>query len=115
MSRHAPEVSSASTQHKAASLVSFGCGVSGTSVYLVQRRLDMIPPRLSTKICSLRSGVDRLAFSVIWQMDDEANVRSVRFAKTVIRSQAALAYDDCQKHLDADIKPEYDLDESVVQ
>lgn len=72
----------------------------GTSVYLVDRRIDMIPPRLSTHICSLRDNVDRLAFSCFWIVDADANVRETRFAKTVIRSKGALAYADAQAHID---------------
>jgi exosome complex exonuclease DIS3/RRP44 len=72
----------------------------GTSVYLVDRRIDMIPARLSTQICSLRDNVDRLAFSCIWVMDPDANVVETSFCKSVIRSAAALAYADAQKHLD---------------
>jgi exoribonuclease II len=50
----------------------------GTTVYLVQRRIDMLPKPLTEDICSLRSGVDRLAFSVLWEMTDEAEIVGVR-------------------------------------
>jgi exosome complex exonuclease DIS3/RRP44 len=42
-----------------------------TSTYLVERRLDMLPGYLTTQLCSLRSKEDHLAFSVIWEMDDD--------------------------------------------
>ena len=47
-------------------------------MYLVQRRIDMLPKPLTEDICSLRSGVDRLAFSVLWEMTDEAEIVGVR-------------------------------------
>ena len=49
-----------------------------TTVYLVQRRIDMLPKPLTEDICSLRAGVDRLAFSVIWEVTPEAEVRRLR-------------------------------------
>lgn len=48
-----------------------------TTVYLVQRRIDMLPKPLTEDICSLRGGVERLAFSVIWEVTPQAEV-SVR-------------------------------------
>ena len=57
----------------------------GTTTYLVQRRIDMLPKPLTEDICSLRAGQDRLAFSVLWEIDAEARVASVRFTKSVIR------------------------------
>ena len=48
----------------------------GTSVYLVDRRIDMLPGLLSTDLCSLRPEVDRFAFSVIWEIDQDANIVS---------------------------------------
>ena len=56
-----------------------------TTTYLVQRRIDMLPKPLTEDICSLRGGVERLAFSVLWEMDENANALSVRFTKSVIR------------------------------
>jgi exosome complex exonuclease DIS3/RRP44 len=72
-----------------------------TTTYLVQRRLDMLPKALTEDICSLRAGVDRLAFSVIWEMAPEsAEVLATRFTKSVIRSRAALTYAEAQARLD---------------
>jgi exosome complex exonuclease DIS3/RRP44 len=86
-----------------------------TSVYLVERRIDMIPSRLSTQICSLRCKTDRLAFSVIWILDDEAQIQSVRFEKTVINSVAELCYADAQKHLDEHIRQEDDAIDGIAR
>ncbi|XJO75197.1 hypothetical protein BDV3_005914 [Batrachochytrium dendrobatidis] len=75
----------------------------GTTVYLVDKRIDMLPSLLGTNLCSLRSNVDRLAFSCLWEMSPLAEVISVRFTKSVIRSKASLTYDEAQARLD-DVK-----------
>ena len=62
----------------------------GTTTYLVQRRIDMLPKPLTEDICSLRAGVERLAFSVLWEVDPRARVVSVRFTKSVIRCVPSL-------------------------
>ncbi|CAI5531049.1 unnamed protein product, partial [Closterium sp. Naga37s-1] len=72
----------------------------GTSVYLVERRIDMLPKPLTEDICSLRGGVERLAFSCIWEMTPEAEIISVRFTKSVIKSAAALSYVEAQARMD---------------
>ncbi|KAL4274431.1 hypothetical protein HN51_057220 [Arachis hypogaea] len=72
----------------------------GTSVYLVERRIDMLPKPLTEDICSLRSDVERLAFSVIWEMTPEADIVSSRFTKSVIKSSAALSYVEAQARMD---------------
>lgn len=50
----------------------------GTTCYLVQRRIDMLPKPLTEDICSLRGGVERLAFSVLWEMTPEGEVIGCR-------------------------------------
>ncbi|XVF62323.1 hypothetical protein PTKIN_Ptkin08bG0208000 [Pterospermum kingtungense] len=72
----------------------------GTSVYLVERRIDMLPKPLTEDICSLRADVERLAFSVICEMTPEAEIISTRFSKTVIKSCAALSYVEAQARMD---------------
>lgn len=52
-----------------------------TTVYLVDKRIDMVPELLSSNLCSLRGNVERFAFSAIWEMDDDANIVSTRFHK----------------------------------
>jgi len=51
----------------------------GTTVYLADKRVDMLPSLLGTNLCSLRSGVERLAFSVIWVSDECVRFRLLRF------------------------------------
>jgi len=59
----------------------------GTSVYLVQKRIDMLPKLLTTDLCSLRGNVDRLSFSCVWILDTQtAEILDVKFHKSVIRS-----------------------------
>ncbi|GJP42959.1 hypothetical protein CLOM_g2479 [Closterium sp. NIES-68] len=72
----------------------------GTSVYLVERRIDMLPKPLTEDICSLRGGVERLAFSCIWEMTPEAEIVAVRFTKSIIKSAAALSYVEAQARMD---------------
>ncbi|KAI4327860.1 hypothetical protein L6164_020272 [Bauhinia variegata] len=72
----------------------------GTSVYLVERRIDMLPKPLTEDICSLRADVERLAFSVIWEMTPEAEIISTRYTKSVIKSSAALSYIEAQARMD---------------
>jgi exosome complex exonuclease DIS3/RRP44 len=64
-----------------------------TTVYLVNRRTDMLPKLLTETLCSLKCNVDRLAFSVIWELDKEGEIVNVNFAKTVINSKASLTYE----------------------
>lgn len=72
----------------------------GTTVYLCGRRIDMVPELLSSNLCSLRSNVERLAFSCIWEMDDKANIVKSRFTKSVINSKASLTYAEAQLRID---------------
>jgi protein SSD1 len=68
-----------------------------TSVYLVQRAVPMLPPALSELLCSLIPGEDRLAFSVIFTINNEGKVIKKWFGKTVICSAAKFSYSDVQK------------------
>lgn len=71
-----------------------------TSVYLVDRVIPMLPEQLSNELCSLVPNEDRLAFSVLLRLDASVRIRSVRFARTVIRSRRRFAYQDVQALLD---------------
>ncbi|GAA5882413.1 hypothetical protein JCM1840_000408 [Sporobolomyces johnsonii] len=72
----------------------------GTTVYLVDKRIDMLPHLLGTNLCSLRPYVERLAFSVIWELDENADIVNVRFTKSVIASKEAFTYEAAQKRKD---------------
>jgi exosome complex exonuclease DIS3/RRP44 len=69
-------------------------------VYMVERRIDMLPKPLTEDICSLRADVERLAFSVLWEMTAEAEIVSVSFTKSIIKSSAALSYVEAQARMD---------------
>lgn len=71
-----------------------------TTVYLVERRTDMLPGLLTTDICSLRAQVERLTFSVLWEMTPEAEVVDTKFCKAIIKSRAALSYAEAQGRID---------------
>ena len=81
---------------RAGSALEAEAAARGTATYVVERRVDMIPAVLSTQVCSLHADVDRLAVSVLWEMDDDANVLKTSFARAVIRSEASLSYDEAQ-------------------
>ncbi len=72
-----------------------------TSIYLVDRTIPMLPEHLCNFVCSLRPDEDKLAYSVIFTLDDEANVKSSRIVHTVIRSNRRYAYEDVQQLLEA--------------
>ncbi|KAF8656486.1 hypothetical protein AX16_002505 [Volvariella volvacea WC 439] len=84
----------------------------GTTVYLVDKRIDMLPALLGTNLCSLRPYVERLAFSVIWEMTKEAKIKKVRFTKSVIASKAAFTYEEAQLRKD-DPSQQDDLTKSI--
>ncbi|MCI4393822.1 hypothetical protein PGIGA_G00161900 [Pangasianodon gigas] len=72
----------------------------GTTVYLCGKRIDMVPELLSSNLCSLRSNVERLAFSCIWEMNHNAEIINTRFIKSVINSKASLTYAEAQMRID---------------
>ncbi|KAG5449285.1 DIS3-like exonuclease 2 [Clonorchis sinensis] len=65
-----------------------------TSVYLVQRVIPMLPAILSSHLCSLQPGADRLAFSVVMKIRTSGEIVDVWFGRTVIRSRTKLSYDE---------------------
>ncbi|XP_068922880.1 exosome complex exonuclease RRP44 isoform X2 [Petaurus breviceps papuanus] len=73
----------------------------GTTVYLCEKRIDMVPELLSSNLCSLRSNVDRLAFSCIWEMNHHAEILKTRFTKSAINSKASLTYAEAQMRIDS--------------
>ena len=70
-----------------------------TSVYLVDRTIPMLPERLCNFICSLRPDEEKLTYSVIFSLDDEANVKNYHIAHTVIKSNRRYAYEEVQEIL----------------
>lgn len=72
----------------------------GTSVYLVDRTIPMLPEELSNGICSLNEKVDRLTFGAIFELDKEGNVHKQWFGKTIIHSDKRFTYEEAQNILD---------------
>jgi len=70
-----------------------------TSVYLVDRTIPMLPERLCNFICSLRPDEEKLCYSVIFVLDEEANVKNYHIAHTVIKSNRRYAYEEVQEIL----------------
>lgn len=67
-----------------------------TSVYLVDRTIPMLPEHLSNGICSLRPDEEKLTYSVIFQMDEFAEVKDYKIARTVTKSNRRFTYEEAQ-------------------
>ncbi len=73
-----------------------------TSVYLVDRTIPMLPERLCNFVCSLRPDEEKLCYSVVFTLDDEANVKDFHIAHTVIRSNRRYAYEEVQEIIESE-------------
>ena len=82
-----------------------------TSIYLVDRTIPMLPERLCNVICSLRPDEDKCCYSVIFKMDDDANVLKYQIAHTVIRSNRRFAYEEAQQVIET---KEGDMKEEIL-
>jgi ribonuclease R len=69
----------------------------GTSVYLVDRTIPMLPERLSNELCSLRQDEEKCCLSVIFHLDANADILSSRIVRTVIKSNRRFDYDEVQR------------------
>lgn len=74
-----------------------------TSVYLVDRVVPMLPEHLCNGICSLRPNEDKLSFSCIFEMDEEANIKSNHIARTVTRSNRRFTYEEAQEIIETGV------------
>lgn len=86
--------------------------IRGTTVYLVDKRIDMLPMLLGTDLCSLKPYVERFAFSVLWELTPEADIVNMRFTKSVIKSREAFSYEQAQLRVDDDSQQD-DLTKSI--
>ena len=73
----------------------------GTSVYLVDRTVPMLPEKLSNKLCSLRPNEEKLTFSAVFEITPRGRVAGHWFGRTVIRSDYRFAYETAQQIIDA--------------
>ena len=71
-----------------------------TSVYLVDRTIPMLPERLCNFICSLRPDEEKLAFSVIFNMNEKGEVKDSRIVHTIIKSDRRFTYEEAQKEIE---------------
>jgi ribonuclease R len=85
----------------------------GSSVYLVDRVIPMLPEQLSGDACSLREGSDRLAVSLCLTLDSSGAVLSRRYEQTRVRSRRRLAYEEVQDVLDGRRSLGVEIDEAV--
>ena len=74
--------------------------IRGTTVYLVDKRIDMLPMLLGTDLCSLKPYVERYAFSAIWEITPKADIVKSEFTKSVIKSREAFSYEEAQLRVD---------------
>lgn len=72
----------------------------GTSVYLVDRTVPMLPEKLSNKLCSLRPNEEKLTFSAVFETDASGKVLSSWFGRTIIKSDYRFAYETAQQIID---------------
>ncbi|HCR04534.1 MAG TPA: ribonuclease R, partial [Gemmatimonadetes bacterium] len=86
----------------------------GTSVYMVDRVIPMLPHALSSDVCSLRRDEDRAAVSVFATLDTDGQVGDVRFERTLIRSRHKLSYEEAQDVLDGADSVAADVDAAIV-
>ncbi|TSA35129.1 MAG: ribonuclease R [Porphyromonadaceae bacterium] len=84
----------------------------GTSVYLVDRVVPMLPEHLSNDLCSLKPHQDRLCFSAVFEMDEQAEVVNQWFGRTVIHSDRRFSYEEAQQIIETG---EGDLSTEILQ
>ncbi|MFN8155537.1 MAG: ribonuclease R [Bacteroidia bacterium] len=82
-----------------------------TSVYLVDRVIPMLPEKLSNMVCSLRPGEDKLCFSAVFELDEQANVLNEWFGRTIIHSKRRFTYEEAQEVIETG---EGDLKELIL-
>lgn len=68
-----------------------------TSVYLVDRVIPMLPERLSNGVCSLRPNEDKLCFSAVFEIDNDAQIKNQWFGRTIINSNRRFTYEEAQE------------------
>ena len=83
----------------------------GTSIYLVDRVIPMLPEKLSNNVCSLKANEDKLCYSAVFIMDEKAKVESEWFGKTIINSDKRFNYDEVQDIIEG---KEYDNKDQIL-
>lgn len=86
---------------KAGSALDEEASQRGTSIYLVDRTIPMLPERISNELCSLRPQEEKLTFSAVFKMNTNAQVLDFWFGKGIIYSQKRFTYLEAQKSIDS--------------
>src|SRR5476651_325132 len=73
----------------------------GTSVYLVDRVIPMLPERLSNGLCSLRPKEDKLCFAAVFELDENAYIQNEWYGKTIIHSDRRFTYEEVQEVIES--------------
>ena len=97
---------------KEGSIIDKEAAKRATSVYLVDRTIPMLPERLCNFICSLRPNEEKLAYSVIFEMNEKAEVKDYRIRHTVIKSDRRFTYEEAQQIIETG---EGDYKEEILQ
>jgi ribonuclease R len=85
----------------------------GASVYLVDRTIPMLPDRLSTDLCSLKPAEDRLAFSAVFELDEQGKLYKEWFGETIIHSNKRFTYEEAQAAI-GDVSKEYHQELTIL-
>jgi ribonuclease R len=114
--RHEVGIHIADVSHyvKEGSALDREAALRGTSCYLPGRVVPMLPEHLSADLCSLRPGRDRLALSVLVELDAHGEVHAVRFLESLIRSRHRLSYEEVQEAMDGRREMEPELRASLT-
>ncbi|MCQ2187085.1 MAG: ribonuclease R [Bacteroidales bacterium] len=86
----------------------------GTSVYLVDRTVPMLPEKLCNKLCSLRQDEDKLTFSAVFEMTPKGDIKSRWIGRTIICSNARMAYEQAQEVIDSQ-EAKNDLQDAILK
>ena len=87
----------------------------GTSVYLVDRTIPMLPERLCNELCSLRPNEDKLCFSAMFELDGKAQVVKQWFGKSVINSDQRYCYEEAQALIEGETEPSTPTDNAILE
>lgn len=86
----------------------------GTSVYLVDRVIPMLPERLSNGLCSLRPNEDKLTFSAVFKINEKAEILEEWFGRTIIHSDKRFAYEEAQELIEGNISKDQDFIKPIL-
>lgn len=86
----------------------------GTSVYLVDRTVPMLPEKLCNKLCSLRPNEDKLTYAVVCEMDPKGNIKNRWIGRTIINSDFRFDYEQAQSIIEEGVPPASPIEEAII-